>query len=242
MKKQDLIFALVLIGIFLPFIVWDKAYAFLYDPQHGINTLYPLLTAFIKFAILATLGELLGIRIQTGKYFKKDFGIIPHAVVWGFLGVFIKIAFVIFANGTVAFAEHILHIENAAEQLAGPMSFNKVLIAFLISLFLNTMFAPVFMTIHKITDLHIAKYNGSLKSLITPINVREIITTMDWDVQWSFVFKKTIPLFWIPAQTINFLFPPQYRILNAAILGIVLGVILAIANLKSKPQPEVVKG
>ncbi len=232
MKKQDIIFGIVLISIFLPFILWREAYDFIFDPVSGMNARYPLLTAFVKFAILATMGELLGIRIQTGKYFKKNFGILPHAVVWGFLGVFIKIAFDIFAHGTIGFSSSVLGIENAGEVLAGPMSWNKVLIAFLISLFLNTMFAPVFMTIHKITDIHISMLNGSLRSLITPIPVGQIITTMNWKVQWDFVFKKTIPLFWIPAQTINFLFPEQFRILNAAILGIILGVILAIANLK----------
>ena len=232
MKKQDIVFGIVLVSIFLPFILWREAYDFIFDPVSGMNTRFPLITAFLKFAILATMGELLGIRIQTGKYFKKNFGILPHAVVWGFLGVFIKIAFDIFAHGTIGFSSSVLGIENAGAVLAGPMSWNKVLIAFLISLFLNTMFAPVFMTIHKITDIHISMLNGSLRSLITPIPVGQIITTMNWRVQWDFVFKKTIPLFWIPAQTINFLFPEQFRILNAAILGIILGVILAIANLK----------
>ena len=51
---------------------------------------------------------------------------------------------------------------------------------------------------------------------------------------WGFVYKKTIPLFWIPAHTITFLLPAEYRILVAALLGIVLGVILGIASLKSK--------
>ncbi len=232
MKKQDLVFILVLMVIFLPFILWRPAYDFIFNPVSGMNARFPLLTAFLKFAVLATMGELLGIRIQTGKYFKPGFGFIPHAVVWGFLGIFIKIAFDIFAHGTLGFSASVLGIDHPGQVLAGPMSWGKLLIAFLISLFLNTMFAPVFMTIHKITDIHIAMMNGSVRSLITPVPVSQIITTMNWRVQWNFVFKKTIPLFWIPAQTINFLFPAQYRILNAAILGIVLGVILAIANLK----------
>ncbi len=232
MKKQDLLFILVLISLFLPFILWSDAYDFLFDPSKGLNSRYPLFVAFAKFAVLATMGELLGIRIQTGKYFKKGFGVVPHAVVWGLLGISIKIAFDIFAYGTIGFSNTVLGINNAQAVLAGPFTWNKLLIAFLISFFLNTMFAPVFMTVHKITDIHIATMGGSLKSLITPIPVREIITSMNWDVQWNFVFKKTIPLFWIPAQTVNFLFPEQFRVLNAAILGIVLGVILAIANLK----------
>ena len=56
----------------------------------------------------------------------------------------------------------------------------------------------------------------------------------NWSVQWNFVFKKTIPFFWIPAHTITFLLPVQYQVLFAAILGIVLGVLLAIASLKSE--------
>jgi hypothetical protein len=51
-------------------------------------------------------------------------------------------------------------------------------------------------------------------------------------VQWNFVLKKTIPFFWIPAHTITFLMPADFRVLFAALLGIVLGVILAVANMK----------
>jgi hypothetical protein len=53
-------------------------------------------------------------------------------------------------------------------------------------------------------------------------------------VQWGFVFKKTIPLFWYPAHTLTFLLPAEYRILFAALLGIVLGVLLSVASLKSR--------
>lgn len=45
----------------------------------------------------------------------------------------------------------------------------------------------------------------------------------------NFVFKKTIPFFWYPAHTITFLLPGEMRVLFAAILGVVLGVLLAIA-------------
>ncbi len=232
MKKQDFVFILILAAIFVPFFVSKEAYDFLFDGQTGLNSLHPLSMAFVKFAVLATLGELLGVRIQTGNYLKKGFGIFPRTIVWGFLGVFIAIAFIIFASGTITFSVKILGIQNAGSILAGALTWKKLLIAFLISLFINTMFAPVFMTIHKITDAHIIQNGGKFRSLFTPIKVNKIITTMNWHVQWDFIFKKTIPLFWIPAQTINFCFPEQYRVLNAAILGIVLGVILAIANLK----------
>jgi hypothetical protein len=46
------------------------------------------------------------------------------------------------------------------------------------------------------------------------------------------VFKKTIPLFWYPAHTITFLLPAEQRVLFAALLGIVLGVLLAVSTKK----------
>jgi len=51
-------------------------------------------------------------------------------------------------------------------------------------------------------------------------------------VQWGFVFKKTIPFFWYPAHTITFLLPGDTRVLFAALLGVALGVLLAIASHK----------
>ena len=48
----------------------------------------------------------------------------------------------------------------------------------------------------------------------------------------SFVLMKTIPIFWIPAHTITFLLPSEYRVLSAAFLSIALGAILAFAKKK----------
>ena len=41
---------------------------------------------------------------------------------------------------------------------------------------------------------------------------------------------RTIPLFWIPAHTVSFLLPPDYQVLYAALLGVALGLILALAG------------
>ena len=89
------------------------------------------------------------------------------------------------------------------------------------------------MTLHKITDAHIAAYGGSLKALCTPIPMGKRFAELNWQVQWGFVFKKTIPFFWYPAHTITFLLPSEQRVLFAALLGIVLGVLLAVAGKKS---------
>ncbi len=100
---------------------------------------------------------------------------------------------------------------------------------------MNSIFAPVMMTFHKCTDIHILDNGGTVRGLLRPMKMREIFATkVNWDVQWNFVIKKTIPLFWFPAHTITFILPPTFQVLFAALLGVALGLILALAAGKSK--------
>ena len=88
------------------------------------------------------------------------------------------------------------------------------------------------MTFHKVTDTHVLNNNGTLKGFLTPIKLGDIMASLDWKTLWNFTFKKTIPFFWIPAHTITFLLPTDFQVLFAALLGICLGVLLSIANVK----------
>lgn len=119
-------------------------------------------------------------------------GVLPRAVVWGLLGMGINAAMIIFSKGVPQFMEY-MGMANAAAIINGEFCFDKLWIAFAISVAMNTIFAPVFMTFHKITDTHILDWGGSLRSLLTPIPMTRIITHLNWDAQWNFVFKKTIP-------------------------------------------------
>ena len=211
MKKTDLLFALVVVLIFLPFVISEQIYSF----YLSFNAAHGMVMSFIKFGILATMGELLGLRISTGKYYFKGFGILPHAMVWGLFGMWINLAFVVFSNGVPAFASY-LGVADPAGILAGALTWQKVLLAFSISVILNTSFGPVFMTLHKVTDAHILNNGGTLRGLFRPIKMSEIIQNLNWKVQWEFVFKKTIPFFWFPAHTLTFLLPGEQRILCAA--------------------------
>ncbi len=237
MKKQDFIFVIFVCLLFLPFFLSNQVLRF----YENFNTEHPFLISFIKFAILSTLGEIIGLRIRTGQYLQNGFGIIPRALVWGFLGIGIKMAFVIFGEGAprmLALMGVNFPYGNPAEVLKqdffSTFSGLQLLTAFTVSATMNTFFAPVFMTIHKITDTHILNTGGTLREFFKPINVGKIMDGINWKVQWNFVFKRTIPLFWIPAHTLTFLFPAEYRILFAAFLGIVLGILLSLASLKSR--------
>jgi len=224
MKRNDIFPILFLVALFAPFILIDAAY----DQYSRFYSGWPFLVSFIKFAILATTGELIGLRIRTGSYNANGFGLLPRAIVWGILGMTIQAAFIIFARGVpmlLAFAG----MDNAPSLITGSLSIGKIGVAFAISALLNIFYAPVLMTVHKITDSHIMMTGGTVKGLFTRIRVRDILESTDWSMLWGFVIRKTIPLFWIPAQTFNFLMPEQFRVLIAALYGIILGIILAFA-------------
>lgn len=228
MKRTDLYFAVVMLAIFLPFFISPELYAW----YKGFNAEHAMIMAFLKFGILATLGEMLGCRISTGNYTTPTFGVVPRMVVWGLLGVVISMAMMVFSAGIPAFIKAMGGEALVVAFAAEGISWGKFVVALAISVMMNTFFAPVFMTFHKITDTHIAENGGSVKALFRPIDMRRHIMELNWDRQWSFIFKKTIPLFWYPAHTITFMLPGELRVLFAALLGVALGVILAIGAKK----------
>jgi hypothetical protein len=230
MKKADLA-VFIIFGILLTlFLVFKSAVSGVYM---SITGSHPYMMAFVKFAVLATFGEMLALRIKSGVYFTRETGIIPKMIVWGLLGIWIAFAINVFAVGVPSVVEQI-GVQGLTVAMNEPFSVWKLVGAFCISVMMNTSFAPVFMTVHKVTDVHIHRYHGGLRRLIVPVKVRSILSTLDWKTQWDFVFKKTIPLFWIPAHTITFILPANFRVLFAALLSVALGLFLAFASLKSE--------
>ena len=200
--------------------------------NHATAT-HPYIMAFFKFAILATLGEMLALRIREGVYNKKGFGIVPRMMVWGFLGMCIAMAMVIFKSGVPVFLASlgISDLPTIQDTFAAPqLTWGKVGIAFAVSVLMNSIFAPVMMTFHKCTDMHITMNGGTVAGLLKPMKMRQIFNTLNWDAQWNIVIKKTIPLFWFPAHTITFILPANLQVLFAALLGVALGLILALAG------------
>lgn len=229
MKRADLLLVLLIAVIFVPFCVCDT----LYEGYKNFNSAHYYIMAFLKFGILATIGESIGLRIKNGVYNEPGFGLFPRAIVWGLLGVWIASAMKTFSIGVPYLLES-YGVEGVVAAMAETITPLKVLGAFGISVMMNTAFAPVFMTIHKVTDTHILKCGGGFKTFVTPIPFGDIMSSINWKVQWNFVFKKTIPFFWIPAHTITFMLPASLQVLFAAFLGVALGVFLSIAAVKGR--------
>jgi hypothetical protein len=162
---------------------------------------YPILSSAVQVAILGTFGEILSLRIRTGRW--SFFGpgpsrLIQKIIVWAFLGISFKYAFAGFSGFITAICDKGFWFAAATEK--------GLLQAFSISLYMNLIFGPVMMLFHRWTDNFIEK---------TPMN-------------WSSLEKawKTLIWFWIPAHTITFSLPFHFQVSLAALWAVALGLIL----------------
>lgn len=214
MKKGDFIW-LALLGAIATFLIIPAT--------HEIFVLvsknHPYIMGFIKFSILATMGEFLANRIVKKEWTMLK-GLLPKFIIWGLLGIVIVLMFRVYENGVVGTIKESM-------LWAGDGQLAVILTSFYISAFMNLTFAPVFMATHRITDMYIDSRVDGKK-----LGVSDIVKLADWSGFLNFVVGKTIPYFWIPAHTITFLLPGEYRVIFAASLSIVLGLILSYARLK----------
>ncbi len=216
MKKGDYIWLITLLAVILILIIPYTRYVFI-----EVTQAHPFLMGFVKLAVLATMGELLALRIINKKWLKPQ-GIQYRAFIWGLLGMSFVIVFEVFAGGT----RYILQTG-----LVPLSSTNNLTFALLTSTIMNVTFGPTMMAFHRITDTYIDNMYSLAGTTKRLASFREI-NDIDWGNFVSFVILKTIPIFWIPAHTITFLLPPEFRVLMAAFLSIALGGILAFAKRK----------
>ncbi len=206
MKKDYLISILVLVITSL--LIFIVTRTFFLDLANN----FPLITGFIKFFVLATIGDFIGLRIKKGNWDKPNY-LLVKACIWGFIGIAIVLMFGIFTEG-------VQHLQ--AENI---LPFNGSVFAFALftSIIMNLTFAPTMMTFHRLADTYL-----NLKILNKQTKFKDVVNEVEWNRFFSFIIFRTIPLFWIPAHTITFLLPSEYRVVFAAILGIFLGLILGV--------------
>ncbi len=179
---------------------------------------HPYVGGFIKFFVLASMGDLLGVRIIKEEWIKPK-GLFFKALNWGILGLMITLVFTVFFQGA-----------NAAMK-AGllPFSGNTFALAFFGSLIMNTTFGPMLYIYHKFGDLFIESMLDKEKG----ITVRSLVEKVDWYSIVSFSWLKTCLLVWVPMHTLVFLLPGEFRVLASAFLSVLLGIIIAF----SKKEP-----
>jgi hypothetical protein len=213
MRKGDFLWigVIILVGAFIVSPLTNPIFL-------SMTSNHPYFMAFIKFALLATMGELLVMRLKSGSW-GRSLGMMYKAVAWGFFGMLITLNFQLFSAGVIS------------AQAKGylPGSGVSILFAFFTATTMNLFFAPVFMAMHKCTDSYI---NLRVGGIIKKPSLNDVLKDADWDSYVNFVVLKTVPFFWIPAHTVTFLLPSEYRIVAAAFLSIALGIILSLAKKK----------
>jgi len=222
MRTGDIVWAVVLVGISGCLLVPQTHEAFI-----AATRAHPYLMGFAKVGILATMGEWLARRISGGTWAVPT-GLEWRFFIWGLFGVAFALVFDIFAAGTAAVIGKGL-LPAFSEGFPGELSR-----AFWTSTLMNLIFAPVFMAFHRVTDGYIDAGGGQLAN-IARVKLESVVNRTDWAGFVSFVLLRTIPFFWIPAHTVTFLLPAEYRVLVAAYLSIALGGILAFARLRQRP-------
>lgn len=216
-NKGDIIW-LAILAMVAAFLIYPATNAIFI----ALTTAHPYLMGFMKFFILASMGDWLGIRIVTGDWVKPK-GALYKSLLWGVFGVGITLAFTIFSSGvTAALANGLL-----------PGKGYQIAFAFFTSLIMNLTFGVTLMGMHRFTDTYIDWYftNGVRPS------IDEVIKNMNLENLIKFVYAKTLIFFWVPAHTVVFLLPTVYRVLAAAALGIALGGILSFAKRKAINKP-----
>jgi hypothetical protein len=179
------------------------------DEFKSLTKLHPYILGFIKVSLLATFGEYLKKRISTGNWQKESFPIfIVRVFVWGLFGVWFSFVFAMFSFGVdVCVTKGLWH------------SGNYIWIAFSKSLWINLLggFAWTMMLTHEWLNFCIE--GKKLQSLVV------FAEQLNKNI-WFGMIPKSIIVFWIPAHTITFALPPEWRILMAATLSVVLGFLL----------------
>ncbi|MBU0934149.1 MAG: hypothetical protein KKI09_11790 [Spirochaetes bacterium] len=166
-----------------------------------------LLSAFVQFALLGTLGEILGILVAKRKLSANMVEWLLKALVWGLLGICVKYAF----KGFVGFVDALV-AQNLLPAIFGKDTSVAILRAFALSFFMNAQFGPLLMFLHRSTDNLITRakgYTGIEKSLFT--------------LAW----------FWLPAHTVTFSLPADFQIGVAALLSVALGLIMGFTKRKA---------
>ena len=173
---------------------------------------FPYLMGSFKVGLLATFGEMLKVRVKTGSW--KVPALFARFIVWGIVGLLFTFVFAMFAKGVGALIGTPLWF---GRMTLKPNFWDNLLFAFSTSFWQNVIFAFPMMLGHEWCNevINQKRFVGGaefLEKLNKPV--------------WGSFIPKTIVFFWIPAHTVTFLLPPDYRVLMSAVLSLVLGAIL----------------
>ena len=127
----------------------------------SLSSAHPYIMGFIKFGLLATVGEVLALRLR------KKAWVLPvytvwRVIIWGLIGVAITFMMKTYSFGVAGLVE--------SGYLPGAKAefWNKLLCAFYTAAVMNLTFGPTFMAFHKCTDRYLELRAEGTKSRTPP--------------------------------------------------------------------------
>lgn len=165
---------------------------------------HPITSAMAQFAVLGTLGEVLSKWLIAGRL-HSPFGLRGTLLrALGWSALAVAIKYAF--TGFVAFADGLV----AHGLLPELGAFGK---AFTVSLAMNLQFGPFLVIAHRLID-----------------------NAIDGRPNWAGLDKgfKSLLWFWVPAHTLTFMLPVDFRIGLAAVWSLALGLILGWYNKPAK--------
>jgi hypothetical protein len=208
----DIAWAAIFCGISAMLLVPESREAFAI-----LTAAHPYLLGFLKFSVMASMGELLAIRILEGEW-RRQAGFLAKALAWGLAGMAIVLMFALFSDGVEGLVVRKLLFVGAGFPA-------RALSAFFVSALMNSTFGIVLMGAHRVCDTLI---DLRMRKRLATLN--DALAEVDWPDFIHFVVGRTIPFFWIPAHTLTFMLPSEYRVISAAYLSIALGLALTYAR------------
>lgn len=181
---------------------------------------HPYILGFLKFGILATMGDLLGLRITSGRWSFPQ-GFFFKACLWGMVGMAVTLVMSVYNEG----------VAGAMALGRLPLEGSTLALAFFSSAVMDLTFGPMLYIYHKFGELYIdARYEERGKR----VSLRDLVKKVDWETMVCFSWLKTCVLIWIPLHAIVFLLPSQYRVIVSAMLSVLLGVLIAVSKRRNK--------
>ncbi len=163
---------------------------------------HPITSAMAQFAVLGTLGEVISKWVVQRRVF-SPFGL--RGTLLRMLGWSLLAVCIKYAfTGFVAFVDGLVSHGLLPELCPAGK-------AFAVSLSMNLQFGPFLVIAHRLID-----------------------NAIDGAPNWANLDKGLLSLlwFWVPAHTVTFLLPPDFRIGLAALWSLALGLILGFYNRK----------
>jgi hypothetical protein len=168
----------------------------IFETYAALVRAHPITSAMAQFAVLGTLGELAARWVSARRLHMPFTARTAALKALGWAALAVCIKYAF--SGFTAFVEGL--VSHGLLPRLGPFG-----TALAVSVSMNLQFGPFLVIVHRLID-----------------------NAIDGTANWARLDKALLSLlwFWVPAHTVTFLLPPDFRIGLAALWSLALGVIL----------------